>query len=269
MILFYYFFSTIIFSTNSLLPTSLFLLGGLLSGLLAGLLGIGGGTLLVPLLLLFNYTYPQAVASSSLAIVFTSISGSIQNWRMGYINLKKVLLLGLPSVVTAYLGAYLVPLLPKSLLEGGFALLMLLNIYLTFLRTQLNNQQVSRSSRLSPIIAGLITGTLAGLLSGLFGIGGGVILVPLQMLLLGESIKSAIQTSLGVIVITSLASCLGHLPAGNLLFSEGFLLGMGGLLGATISSRFLPRLSDSVVQFFFCSYLACMSVYFFWRALNS
>lgn len=230
---------------------------------MAGLLGIGGGTLLVPFLLILNYSYPQAVASSSLAIVFSSVSGSIQNWRMGYLNLKKVLLLGLPSILTAYLGAYLVSFLPKAVLEGGFGLLLLLNIYLTFLRTRLNKTNIPHPSKLPPFVAKVITGVLAGLLSGLFGIGGGVIMVPLQMLLLGETIKTAIQTSLAVIVITSIASCLGHLPAGNLSVFEGFLLGIGGLIGATISSRFLPKLSDSVVQFSFCSYLACMSVYFF------
>lgn len=60
--------------------------GGLFSGILAGLLGIGGGTVLVPLLVTLGYAPIQAVATSSLAILVTSISGSIQNWRMGYFN---------------------------------------------------------------------------------------------------------------------------------------------------------------------------------------
>ncbi|MEO1433616.1 MAG: TSUP family transporter, partial [Cyanobacteria bacterium J06633_8] len=65
------------------------LISGLIAGILAGLLGIGGGTVLVPILLAFNKTPLQAVATSSLAIVITATSGTIQNWRMGYINFQK------------------------------------------------------------------------------------------------------------------------------------------------------------------------------------
>ncbi|MEY3826166.1 MAG: hypothetical protein RLZZ148_980, partial [Cyanobacteriota bacterium] len=72
------------------------LAGGFVSGLFAGLLGIGGGTILVAILLSMGYNYAQAVATSSLAIVMTSLSGSIQNWRMGYVRLEQVIWLGLP-----------------------------------------------------------------------------------------------------------------------------------------------------------------------------
>lgn len=59
---------------------------GLVSGILAGLLGIGGGTLLVPLLVAIGYVTVKAVANSSLAILITSIFSSLQNWRMGYFD---------------------------------------------------------------------------------------------------------------------------------------------------------------------------------------
>ena len=83
------------------------ILGGLISGLLAGLLGIGGGTVLVPILVTLNYTPVQAVATSSLAIVLTSISGSIQNWRMGYLDFRRVLPIGIPALITAQFGVFL------------------------------------------------------------------------------------------------------------------------------------------------------------------
>ncbi|HAC63019.1 MAG TPA: permease, partial [Cyanothece sp. UBA12306] len=84
---------------------------GLFSGLLAGLLGIGGGTVLVPILVALNYSPIQAVATSSVAIVITSISGSFQNWRMGYLDLSRVILLGFPALITAQLGVYVANLL--------------------------------------------------------------------------------------------------------------------------------------------------------------
>lgn len=85
---------------------------GLLAGILAGFLGIGGGTVIVPLLVALGYAPVQAVATSSLSIVITAISGSIQNWRMGLLRFKRVIGIGFPSLVTAQVGAYLAELFP-------------------------------------------------------------------------------------------------------------------------------------------------------------
>lgn len=241
--------------------------GGLLSGIIAGLLGIGGGTVLVPILVALNYPPVQAVATSSLAIVLTSLSGSIQNWRMGYLDLQRIFLLAFPSLITAQLGAYFADKMPAYLLLIAFACLLIVNIFLVQLRHYLINRQTeSAQPKFNPMMARLGTGGAAGLLAGLFGVGGGVIMVPLQMLLLGEKIKTAIQTSLGVIVITSISACLGHAYRGNVLLGEGILLGTGGLLGAQLSTRYLPRLPERVVSFCFRTLLIILAIYFFWQA---
>jgi uncharacterized protein len=320
---------------------------GLFAGILAGFLGIGGGTVLVPLLVSLNYAPVQAVATSSLSIVITAISGSIQNWRMGYLSLSQVAGIGFPAIITAQIGVYLAGIFPPYLLLVFFGLLLWLNIYLVEVRKrfkegesgsieresnhvpslainrhlaktqsrtdripvpqellEMSNQNASppcgqstivmgnysdlmsgsvttypllilnTSSQLpnstnvlvNPIFARIATGSAAGLLAGLFGVGGGVIMVPLQILLLGESIKTAIQTSLGVIVITAISATLGHAARGNVLWVVGLILGGGGLLGAQISTRFLPRLPDRVVSLAFRSLLAILSIYVFWQA---
>jgi uncharacterized membrane protein YfcA len=64
-------------------------------------------------------------------------------------------------------------------------------------------------------------------------------MVPLQILLLGEPIKLAIQTSLGVVVLTGISATFGHAVSNNILFVEGIILGTGGLVGEQISK--LPR----------------------------
>jgi hypothetical protein len=86
------------------------------------------------------------------------------------------------------------------------------------------------------------------------------------MLLLGEKIKVAIQTSLGVIVITAIAATMGHALKGNVLFGVGLILGMGGLIGAQISTRYLPKLPEKIVSLSFNLLLAVLSVYSFWQA---
>lgn len=250
----------------------IFLLGGLFSGGLAGLLGIGGGTVLVPLLIALhnnqpNYQAVNAVATSLLAIVITSISGSIQNWRMGYLDLKRVIYIAIPSLFTAQIGAYLANSVPDYILLASFAILLLATIFLTNLRKHLASRtNINSSKKANLLISYIIIGGSGGLLAGFFGVGGGVIMVPLQMLLIKENIKRAVQTSLGIIVITSIAACVGHALQGNVKFLEGLLLGVGGLVGAQISTRFLPKLSDKVVSFLFRTLLAILSVYFFWKA---
>ncbi|MDY7023479.1 MAG: sulfite exporter TauE/SafE family protein, partial [Cyanobacteriota bacterium] len=117
-------------------------------------------------------------------------------------------------------------------------------------------------------IARIFTGSLAGMLAGLFGVGGGVIMIPLQILLLNETIKTAIQTSLGVIVITSFSACIGHGLQGNVLVVSGLLLGLGGLLGVQLSARFLPRLPEKTISLAFRSLLLILATYMFWKAFN-
>lgn len=242
-------------------------IGGLVSGILAGLLGIGGGTILVPLLVTLGYTPVQAVATSSLAILVTSVSGSVQNWRMGYFGFKRVIYLGLPALVTAQIGVYLASRIAPYLLLFLFGILLLTNIYLVQLRQRLTAKGgAPTGQQFNPVLARLASGGAAGILAGLFGVGGGVIMVPLQMLLLGEQIKVAIQTSLGVIVLTAVSACIGHAVKGNVLVVEGMLLGIGGLLGAQISTRALPRLPDRVVSLVFRLFLAILSIYIFWQA---
>ncbi|MGF1540096.1 MAG: sulfite exporter TauE/SafE family protein [Pleurocapsa sp.] len=240
---------------------------GLFSGLLAGILGIGGGTVLVPIIKSLGYTPVQAVATSSLAIIMTSISGSFQNWRTGNLSFKKVILLGLPSLLTAQIGVWIASAIAPFVLLVSFACFLIINIFLTSFRKRIvakgdNQQQLINN----PLLSRLLTGGVAGVLAGLFGIGGGVILVPLQILLLGEKIKSAVQTSLGVIIITSISACVGHASRGNIVWLTGIILGTGGLIGAQISTRFLPRLPDRFVEISFNILLGLLSIYVFYQA---
>lgn len=251
-------------------PWIFLVIGGLFSGILAGLLGIGGGTILVPILMFLGYSYEQSVATSSLAIVMTSLSGSIQNWRMGFLKFKPIIYLGISGLVMAFFGAKLVGNTPKYILEFCFALLLLSNLYLGNLRKKLIDQTPHKSPiKINPILAQILTGALAGLLAGLFGVGGGIILVPLQMLLLGEKIKPAIQNSLGVIILTSFSATLGHAYEGNVVYLAGIILGLGGLISIQFSSRYLPKLPDKLVKNLFAILLIILSIYFFYKAWHS
>lgn len=241
-------------------------LGGIFTGILAGFLGIGGGTVLVPLLVAVGYEPIHAVATSSLAIAVTASSGTIQNWRMGVLKPQNIFFMGIPALLMAQVGVFYGSRIPAQWLLLGLGCLMLVNIYLFQLRKQLAQEEDSSLQMQSPAAARIMTGGLAGLMAGLFGIGGGAIMVPLQLLLLNMPIKEAVQTSLGVIVITAIAATVGHELHGNVIFSGGIALGLGGLIGAQISTRFLPKLPDEWITIAFRILLVFLAGYSFWRA---
>jgi uncharacterized membrane protein YfcA len=242
---------------------------GVISGSLAGLLGIGGGILLVSCLQANGFSYPEAIATSSFAIVITSVSGSYQNMRMGYLNLKKVIILAIPAMITSFIATYLVNILADSLLQFLFALLILINIYLTYLKQDLSKEkELYTKINVNKNLAILLTGSLAGILAGIFGIGGGLVLVPLQMLFLNEKIKPAIQTSLAVIVFTSIFTTIGHYNNGNINFGTAILVGLGGLVGVQFSTRFLPTIPEKKIHLLYNTLLIALASYSIYLSFN-
>lgn len=254
----------------------IFWYSGIIIGLLSGLVGIGGGTILLPLLINFGYSPAQGVATSSLAIVLTVLSSSWQNWKNGGFDLERISFLATPAILVAPLGVFLSTKLPSFLLLLTFGIFLIINIFLASikrnLKLQVEDSAVSKPnhylevSRPNHYSARILTGGISGFLAGLFGIGGGAIMVPLQMLLLGENIKTAIQTSIGVILITSLSNFCIYLQQGSVSFLAGIPLGLGGLCGAQVSSYYLPKVSEKTIGLIFNLVLLILAINMFWQA---
>lgn len=253
----------------------LLFLVGTVTGTLSGLLGIGGGLLMVPILTLFDLPLVQATATSLIGVLLSALSGSIQNLRTRSLNWRVSGLLALFGIFTAQVGAWLGDRLPDAWLALAFAALLLFTIYLMNLRRQLQQREASSLNHPTvapgspvpaptlslqlPSIAGI--GLLAGGLSGLFGVGGGVVMVPLQTLFLNETIKSAVRTSLGAIVPIAISGLAQHAWNGNVLWIPGLCLGLGGIFGAQAGTRLLPKLSDGTVDQLFRLFLIALAVY--------
>ncbi|MBO3461140.1 sulfite exporter TauE/SafE family protein [Aetokthonos hydrillicola Thurmond2011] len=244
---------------------------GIFAGVLSGLLGIGGGLLIVPSLTVLGVPVVQATATSLIGVFLSTTSGSARNLSVGDLNWKTSLILAFFGVLTAQVGAWIGDHIPDAWLSVSFSVLLLVTIYLMNLRKQLQHKEsqleaqtpeLSDSSapdnRFVPL-AGI--GLLAGVLSGLFGIGGGVVKVPLQMLFLGESIKTAVRTSLGAISVIAASGLVQHAYNHNVLWIPGLCLGMGGMIGAQAGTRLLPRLSDHAVNILFVIFSLVLSVY--------
>jgi uncharacterized protein len=234
---------------------------GIVTGTLSGLLGIGGGLLMVPALTVFGVPLVQATATSLVGVFLSAASGSVQNFRMGELNWRVSLILAAFGIFTAQAGAWLGDRVADQGLSLAFAGLLLLTIYLMNLRQSLKKRQSPTADLSVRFVPTAGIGLVAGLLSGLFGVGGGLVMVPLQMLFLHEPIKSAIRTSLGAIVAIAVSGLAQHAWNGNVLWIPGLCLGLGGIVGAQMGSRLLPQLPDRTVNLMFRLTLILLAIY--------
>jgi uncharacterized membrane protein YfcA len=103
-------------------------------------------------------------------------------------------------------------------------------------------------------------GLVAGFFSGLFGVGGGVLIVPLLIAFVAYQPKGAMATSLAAILFTSIAAALSHASAGNVAWKEGALIGLPAVVGAVGGAALHQRIDTRRVVLLFSVFLACVAV---------
>lgn len=220
----------------------------LLAGIFAGLTGAGGGLILVPLLVYLGYSPLEAVATSSIAVMISATAATTMNSRDHKIPWQRVLRLSVPAMLLAPIGALVASKSPEIALLVAFCALNVLNIYLLGRRSRLSNARPQTETELDTNVAGkvLVVGGSGGLLAGLFGVGGGLVMVPLQVQWLATPIQAAARISLAVIIFSSAGAILGHAVSGegSLHWATGLILGIGGVVGAPLGAKILNRISQ-------------------------
>lgn len=214
------------------------LIGGLI-GLSLGMLGGGGSILTVPALVYILGQDPHAAVSASLVIVgMNAVTGAWMHWNAGHVRLKAAALFGGVGLMAAFAGARLSKLLPSVVLLVLFALLMLIVATL-----MLRGAVAKPNDTDSPIWWKVLLGGLGvGFLTGFLGVGGGFLIVPALVLLLGMNMRDAVGSSLVVIALNSAAGVLGHLGEGSMNWTIIGLLLAGGFPGLLLGSRLAHRL---------------------------
>jgi len=102
-------------------------------------------------------------------------------------------------------------------------------------------------------------GTLAGLFSGLFGVGGGIVMVPLLVLWLRVGEREATGTSLAAIVIIAAAAAAIHGGYGNLHVSDGILVGIPAVAGVVVGTELQQRISTKAISLTFAALLVLVA----------
>lgn len=198
-------------------------LASALIGISLGLVGGGGSILTVPVLVYLFGVSPLLATSYSLFIVgSTSLVGAYQNYRNGLVQVKTALLFGLSSVTTVWLTRkFLIPVIPhhiasfdhfqlteRMLMMGLFAVLMVIAA-IAMIRSGKDKTAEPMAPRNLNLPKLLMFGVGIGLTTGLLGAGGGFLLIPTLVVLLGLPMKEAIGTSLFIIALNSLIGFSG------------------------------------------------------------
>jgi len=227
-------------------------------GLSLGLLGGGGSILTVPALVYVVGQSPQAAVTASLAIVgANSAFGALFHRTQGSLNWRIALIFGGVGMITAYLAAGLSRLFTPVALLIAFAVLMLVIGGLMLLRRQ--PQEESGSPRGWPVV--LASGAAVGLLTGLLGVGGGFLIVPALVLLVGLPMRQAVATSLIVIAMNSLAGLLGHLSGAMPDLTLITVFVVAGLGGAFAGSRLADRLPANRLRMLFAIFVIGLAIF--------
>jgi uncharacterized membrane protein YfcA len=249
-------------------------------GFLSGVFGVGGGFLLTPLLIFIGVPPTVAVASSANQLVGASVSGVLAHWRRGNVDFKMGYVLLVGGLAGSLLGVWIFTLLKRLgqveltisigyvLLLGALGFLMMIESVRALLRTHrpgaarrrlhqhtwmhgLPLKARFRRSRL--YISALLPigiGFVVGIFSAILGIGGGFVMVPAMIYMLGMPTGVVPGTSLLQIIfvaanVTLLQAFTNHTVDAVL----ALVLLAGGVIGAQIGSRFGTHLRGEQLRF--------------------
>jgi len=241
------------------------LIGGFAAGTLGGLLGLGGGVILVPLLSeVFHLEQKKAHATSLSIIFFTGLTGALSYLRYGSLPLMAAVWTGIGALLTCGPGVLLADRIRETRLRGIFGLFLVLVSFSMFYGVirQYTVHEPSAFHLPSPWVL-LLLGAFTGFLSSFLGVGGGSIDVPVFVLILHFAQRMAQGIALVVMVPRTLVASLINLRLGNIRLDliPGFVLGVlgGAPTGAWIAHRipnpYLTRLFAVALFFLGVRYL--------------
>ena len=243
---------------------------GLLVGLFASLLGLGGGVVLVPILVLgFGLTTHNAVGTSLLAVSATAASATLEYARQKRIMFRLGLLTAAATIPGAFIGADISQFVSSRMLAAIFSTFVIcLGFIMLFGKEQRGDSSPSNTKRLvygrtMNLLASFSLFFCVGLVAGVVGIGGGILVVPIYNVLLGVGIYYAVATSTFTIIFTALAGLLRHYSLGYLLFEYALPITIGIVIGAQLGPRLNKMLNTLLLRRIFALAIIALSIYLF------
>jgi len=238
-----------------------------LVGVSLGFFGGGGSILTVPLLVyVFALDPKEAIASSLLIVGAASISGAIQHWRAGNVELRTALTFGAAGMAGAHLGGRAGTYLDGTLLLLLFAAMMIITALAMWRGRRVPKAAVVGKRSLRPLLA---QGFGVGLFTGLVGAGGGFLIVPALALWAGLPLPAAVGTSLVVIVLNTLAGFSGY--AGHVRLDYALVAGVAtcAIAGSFVGTYLAHRVNPTSLRRAFAGFVLAMATVILVREVDA
>lgn len=231
---------------------------GLAAGLLGGLFGVGGGLIIVPGLVSIAGMDRRLAHGTSLAATLPIAAASLITYvSHGNVDWPVALFLAIGAIGGAIVGTTLLHIIPKNVL----IVIFVVTVLATATRLAISTDSTGRADltvamAILLIVIGVLTGTLAGLL----GIGGGVIMVPAMIVILGMVPVVAKGTSVAVIVPTAIMGTIRNRKKANADIRVAAVVGLFGAASAIVGGTISDRLSDHLSNIMFAALLVFVAI---------
>ena len=224
----------------------LLILLGFAAGVLGSMIGLGGGIVVVPVLTFFGFS-PALAASNSLFAAFSNAVASSASYakqkRIQYSIGLKFGLLAIPGTV---LGALISDEISSSLFKILFGMVLLASSVYIFSKRKLESKTYNLSKQIMVLSAG--ASFFAGIISSLFGIGGGIVFVPLMVIVIGLTMKLAAPTSQFILLFVSASGMITHAFLGHPDFYQALFLAAGAFVGGLVGSKLSLEIEEKKLK---------------------
>ncbi|MDX1595851.1 MAG: sulfite exporter TauE/SafE family protein [Nitrosopumilaceae archaeon] len=219
---------------------------GFAAGVLGSMIGLGGGIIVVPVLTFAGFP-PTLAASNSLFAAFSNaIASTVSYSRQKRIEYSVGLKLGLLSIPGTVLGAYVSTDVTPGIFKILFGLVLIASSIYIFLRKKITTKEHAHTNKV--IIISVGASFFAGIISSFFGIGGGIIFVPLMVVAMGMSMKKAAPTSQFILLFASFSGLVVHSILGHPDFLQSGFLAIGAFVGGLVGARLSLDIKERYLQ---------------------
>ena len=229
-------------------------------GVLSGFFGIGGGTILVPLLLVLGLGIKEAIGISTVQMVFSSVFGSYLNHKKGNLDIKMVSTIGIGGFIGASLSGNIASYFSPKTLEIVF----LAFVFFALLRLFIKTKEVEEKLKIHPLKLFLV-GLLLGAVSMTIGVGGSLILVPILVGFWHVPLKKSISAGLFFVVFSSFPGMISHTIAGHVDFEKGLIIGLASLVGVYLGIYLKDKVGSDLQKKLLVCFYATIVIYLTYR----
>ena len=219
---------------------------GFIAGILGSIIGLGGGIIIVPVLTFMGFSPTLAVSNSLFAVFSNSVGSTAVYAKQKRVEFSLGWKLGLMAVPGTILGAFISSDLSSEIFKVLFALVLISSASYIFLKRKIEEKPVDISRLLLVFSAG--ASFFAGIISSLFGIGGGLIFVPLMVVALGISMKRAAPTSQFILMFASFSGLIVHSMLGHPDYYQALLLSIGAFAGGILGARLSLEIKENKLK---------------------